>query len=79
MKAKKDEGIAKEKVIRAEAAMNKGEVVAYEGKPYFIQALRLPKRGIYGKVYQAELVSIDPIKWNSVIVVALEKVVFDGD
>ena len=73
------ETVSKETVIRAETAMNNDEVVAYEGRPYYIQALRLPKRGIYGKVYQAELVSCDPTRWNSVILVALEKVVFDGD
>ena len=74
-----NETVSKEKVIRAETAMNNDEVVSFEGKPYTIQALRLPKRGIYGKVYQAELVSVDPARWTSVILVALEKVVIDGD
>ncbi len=66
---------AKEKLPLLQKAMNTGEVVFYEGKPYRIQALRQPKSIIYGGiVYQAELVSVDPLKWNSVIYVALESV-----
>ncbi len=66
---------AKEKLPDIQRAMNKGQVVYYEGKPYYIQALRLPKSALYGgAVYQAELVSVDPLRWNSVIIVALEKV-----
>ena len=69
---------AKEKLSSLQRAMNKGDVVYYEGKPYYIQALRLPKSTLYGGiVYQAELVSINPLKWNSVILVALEKVCTD--
>ena len=80
MRVNKDEVEIKAKVARAEKAMNDSEVVTFEGRPYYIQALRLPKTGIYGvRVYQAELVSVDPARWNSVILVALEKVIIDGD
>lgn len=71
---------AKEKLSSLQRAMNKGDIVYYEGKPYYIQALRLPKSALYdGIVYQAELVSVEPLQWNSVIFVALEKVELEND
>lgn len=67
--------LAKAKLTDMQKAMNSGQTVYYEGKPYYIQALRLPKSSLYGgAVYQAELVSTDPTRWNSVILVAMEKV-----
>ena len=67
--------LAKAKLSDMQKAMNSDATVYYEGKPYYIQALRMPKSHLYGgAVYQAELVSADPSRWNSVIIVALEKV-----
>lgn len=67
--------LAKAKLPDMQKAMNSGQTVYYEGRPYYIQALRLPKSSLYGgAVYQAELVSTDPRHWNSVIIVAMEKV-----
>lgn len=71
--AKNAQAIAKQDEIKK--AMYNDELVYFEGRPYYVQALRLPKSKLYGgAVYQAELVSADPSRWNSVIIVALEKV-----
>lgn len=71
--AKNEQAMAKLDEIKK--AMNNDELVYFEGSPYYVQALRLPKSKLYGgAVYQAELVSADPSRWNSVIIVALEKV-----
>lgn len=64
-----------EKLDEIKKAMRDREVVFFENKPYTVQAIRLCNSQIYGgMIYQAELISADPSRWNSVILVGLENV-----
>jgi hypothetical protein len=64
-----------EKLDEIKKAMRDRTTVYFENKPYTVQAIRLCNSQLYGGlIYQAELVSTNPLQWNSVIFVALEKV-----
>lgn len=69
-----------QKLDLVKKAMQRGEVVEYEGKPYKVNAIRLCNSVIYGGlIYQAEIVSADPTKWNCAYYVALESVLTSGE
>lgn len=57
-------------------AMSEEATVYHEGKPYTVQALRMCKSQIYGGIiYQAEIVSINPLQWNHCYLVPLETII----
>lgn len=44
-----------------------------------MEKVKLSLKNSLNSSYQAELVSIDPLRWNSVIIVALEKVEVENE
>lgn len=77
-KQKNDMAISK--LDKAKTAMQKRETVCYDDKPYIINAIRLCNSAVYGGlIYQAEIVSAEPERWNHAYYVALDAIEFEGD